>query len=81
MTNFPVRLAQEIYKRCLQYSPKKDNICLYDCCCCGGGFCQIEDDIAKECPKSIIQPGITINGTVETEEITNWLEAIGYSVL
>lgn len=23
MTNFPVRLAQEIYGRCLQYSPKK----------------------------------------------------------
>lgn len=37
MTNFPVRLAQEIYGRCLQYSPKKNNICLYDCCC-GGGY-------------------------------------------
>ncbi len=37
MTNFPVRLAQEIYGRCLQYSPKKRNICLYDCCC-GGGY-------------------------------------------
>lgn len=37
MTNFPVRLAQEIYGRCLKYSPKKNNICLYDCCC-GGGY-------------------------------------------
>ena len=37
MTNFPVRLAQEIYGRCLQYSSKKNNICLYDCCC-GGGY-------------------------------------------
>lgn len=37
MTNFSVRLAQEIYGRCLQYSPKKSNICLYDCCC-GGGY-------------------------------------------
>lgn len=37
MTNFPVRLAQEIYGRCLRYSPKKNNICLYDCCC-GGGY-------------------------------------------
>ena len=37
MTNFPVRLAQEIFSRCLQYSPKKNNICLYDCCC-GGGY-------------------------------------------
>lgn len=37
MTNFPVRLAQEIYGRCLEYSPKKRNIILYDCCC-GGGY-------------------------------------------
>ena len=37
MTNFPVRLAQEIYGRCLQHSRKKNNICLYDCCC-GGGY-------------------------------------------
>jgi tRNA G10 N-methylase Trm11 len=37
MTNFPVRLAQEIFRRCLQYSSKKKDICLYDCCC-GGGY-------------------------------------------
>ena len=37
MTNFPVRLAQEIYGRCLEYSSKKKDICLYDCCC-GGGY-------------------------------------------
>ena len=37
MTNFPVRLAHEIYGRCLEYSPKKADISLYDCCC-GGGY-------------------------------------------
>lgn len=35
--NFPVRLIQEIYGRCLSYSKKKENIFLYDCCC-GGGY-------------------------------------------
>ncbi len=35
--NFPVRLANEIYGRCLEYSDKKKDICLYDCCC-GGGY-------------------------------------------
>lgn len=35
--NFPVRLINEIYGRCLEYSNKKKNICLYDCCC-GGGY-------------------------------------------
>lgn len=37
MPNFPVRLAQEIFGRCLAYSAKKEDICLYDCCC-GGGY-------------------------------------------
>lgn len=44
----------------------------------GGGFCQIENDIARECSKSIILPGIAINGTVESKEVTNWLKIIGY---
>lgn len=35
--NFPVRLICEIYGRCLDYSIKKKDICLYDCCC-GGGY-------------------------------------------
>jgi len=43
----------------------------------GGGFGQIENDIARECPKSIILPGIAVNGTVMPEEVTNWLKSIG----
>lgn len=46
----------------------------------GGGFCHIENDIAKECPKSIILPGIAVNDTVASEEVTNWLKAIGYGL-
>jgi len=37
LSNFPVRLANEIYGRCLQYLNKKEDICLYDCCC-GGAY-------------------------------------------
>lgn len=37
MTNFPVRLAQEIYGRCLSYLQGQDNVCIYDPCC-GGGY-------------------------------------------
>lgn len=43
----------------------------------GGGFCQIENDIAKECTQSIILPGIAVDGTVVSEEVTNWLKTIG----
>ena len=34
---FPVRLSLEIFERCLQYTNKKTDISLYDCCC-GGGY-------------------------------------------
>jgi len=46
----------------------------------GGGFGQIENDVAKECSKSIILPGIAANGTVTSEEVTNWLRTIGYEL-
>jgi flavodoxin len=44
----------------------------------GGGFGQIENDIAKECSTSIILPGFAVNGTIPSEEVTNWLKTIGY---
>lgn len=34
---FPVRLSLELYERCLQYSMKKSDLSLYDCCC-GGAY-------------------------------------------
>ena len=46
----------------------------------GGGFGQIKDEISKECSKSIILPGIDINGAAEPGQITNWLETIGYKL-
>jgi flavodoxin len=44
----------------------------------GGEFGQIENDITRECSKSIILPGIAVNGIVAPEEVTTWLETIGY---
>ncbi len=44
----------------------------------GGGFCEIENDIARECSKSIILPGIAVKGAAASEEVINWLEQIGY---
>ncbi|MDF2510636.1 MAG: flavodoxin [Herbinix sp.] len=43
----------------------------------GGGFGEIENDIAKECSESIILPGIEVNGTAASEAVTYWLETIG----
>lgn len=44
----------------------------------GDGFGQIEKDIKSECPTSIILPDIAINSSADSEEIINWLDAIGY---
>src|SRR5574344_2000710 len=46
----------------------------------GGGFGQIANDIAKECPKSIILPGIAVNGTVISEEVMHWLTMLEYEL-
>jgi tRNA G10 N-methylase Trm11 len=37
LTNYPVRLASEIFSRCLELSNKKKELTLYDPCC-GGGY-------------------------------------------
>jgi hypothetical protein len=35
--NFPVRLTQELFGRCLSHSVKKNGLVLYDPCC-GSGY-------------------------------------------
>ncbi len=60
ITNFPARLAGEIFGRCLEYTEKKHNISVYDCCCGGGymltvlGF--MNADILSELTGSDISP-------------------------
>lgn len=44
----------------------------------GGGFCQIVDDITKECSKATMLPGIAVNDASSPEEIAHWLKTIGY---
>jgi flavodoxin len=43
----------------------------------GGGMCQIEQELAKACPNSVILPGIAVDGAVDPFEVEAWLEAIG----
>lgn len=46
----------------------------------GGGFGQIENDIAKECSKAIMLPGIAVNGAVTSDEVKGWLKSIGFEL-
>lgn len=43
----------------------------------GGGFGQMEADIAKECPGCHLLPGFDTNGAAQTEEIEAWLRGVG----
>lgn len=56
-----------------------DKIVIPFCTHGGGGFGQIENDIAKECSKSIILPGLAVNGNVSEETVITWLNQIGYN--
>ena len=42
----------------------------------GGGFGQIENDIAGECSGSIIVHGIAVNGIAQPEEVKKWIDDI-----
>ncbi|MCI9540444.1 MAG: N-6 DNA methylase [Lachnospiraceae bacterium] len=62
--NFPIRLAQEIFCRCLHYLDNPNNICIYDPCCGGGylltilgflNFGQIKTIIASDISDEAIQ--------------------------
>ncbi|GAB6085053.1 flavodoxin [Alkaliphilus crotonatoxidans] len=55
-----------------------DKIVIPFCTHGGGGFGQIENDIANTCVKSIMLPGLAVAGAVVPEEVTKWLETIKY---
>ncbi|GFP75512.1 flavodoxin [Clostridium fungisolvens] len=46
----------------------------------GGGFGQIEKDIAKECSGASMLPGLAVNGAAQSEDISNWLKTIGFQL-
>ena len=73
--NFPVRLGNEIYRRCAGYLPGRDRFTVYDPCCGGGylltvlGFCN--QNIAKIMASDISDEMISIaarNLALLTEE-------------
>ncbi len=61
ITNFPTRLTLEIFGRCLEYSKKKSDICVYDCCCGGGYMLTILGFMNAEVISEIIGSDISQN--------------------
>lgn len=45
----------------------------------GGGFGQIENDIAKECPNSNLRQGFASTGAVGEQALQDWLDRLGLS--
>lgn len=46
----------------------------------GGGFGNIEKDIANECSHSTLLPGLAVNGTPVSEDVKEWLLSLGYGI-
>ncbi len=57
--NFPVRLAQEIFCRCLRYLDDPDGVCLYDPCCGGGYLLTVLGFLNYERIKAIVASDIS----------------------
>ncbi len=45
----------------------------------GGGLGEMEKNIARECPRSKVIPGLAIAGDFTREQITSWLESLHLS--
>ena len=57
--NFPVRLAQEIFSRCLHHLDDPDSVCIYDPCCGGGYLLTVLGFLNYERIKTIIASDIS----------------------
>jgi flavodoxin len=44
----------------------------------GGGFGQIENNIAKECPASILLPGFATTGDIDERQVQDWINGIKF---
>ncbi len=51
--NFPVRLGNEIFRRCLNYKKGKDDLTVYDPCC-GGGYLLTVLGLLNPCISEIV---------------------------
>lgn len=76
-TNFPVRLAQEIFSRCLHHIGNPDNVCIYDPCCGGGYLLTVLGFLNFERIKTIIASDISDDAIQLTTENLSLLDKNG----
>ncbi|MDE7274048.1 MAG: hypothetical protein K2N95_13475 [Lachnospiraceae bacterium] len=75
--NFPVRLAQEIFSRCLHYLDNPDSVCIYDPCCGGGYLLTVLGFLNFERIKTIIASDISDDAIQLTDENLSLLDKNG----
>lgn len=75
--NFPVRLAQEIFCRCLHHLEHPDGVCLYDPCCGGGYLLTVLGFLNFETIKTIIASDISEDAVRLAGENLSLLEEDG----
>ena len=77
--NYPVRLINEIYGRCLSYSERKEDLCLYDCCCGGGYSLTVLGFLNQQSISSIVGSDIDENMLTTAEKNLSLLTKEGLS--
>ncbi len=75
--NFPVRLAQEIFSRCLHYLDDPDSVCIYDPCCGGGYLLTVLGFLNFEKIKTIMASDISDDAIQLTNENLSLLDKNG----
>lgn len=75
--NFPVRLAQEIFSRCLHHLDNPDSVCIYDPCCGGGYLLTVLGFLNFERIKTIIASDISDDAIQLTNENLTLLDKNG----
>lgn len=76
-TNFPVRLAQEIFSRCLFHLDNPDSVCIYDPCCGGGYLLTVLGFLNFERIKTIMASDISDDAIELTNENLSLLDENG----
>ncbi len=76
--NFPVRLAQEIFSRCLEHLGNPDSVCIYDPCCGGGYLLTVLGFLNFERIKTIIASDISDDAIQLTTENLSLLDKNGF---
>lgn len=80
MTNFPVRITEEVIWRCISYIDKDEELCIYDPCCGTGYLLTVAGFLFRSKFKMIVGSDIDVNVLKVAEKNLSLLSIEGLNV-